>query len=98
LCYAGLEFLALRVDLVGSPRRLTAASRRGKLVGLEAAAAVGAVTKGLILGLSATAQRHGFFPGRNDKLVAQVVNDFDGSQDEERPIFSTANHGGLCHG
>jgi hypothetical protein len=91
-------FTTLFTLLVGSPSRRTAASRPGQFARLKTAAAVRSVTKWLILGLSAAAQGHGFFPGRNCEFVAQVVNDFDGPQDKKWSIFSTANQDGLSHG
>jgi hypothetical protein len=42
---------------------------------------MGSITKGLILRLSAAAQRHRVFAGRQHEFVAQMVHDFGSTQD-----------------
>ena len=65
--------------------------------GLKSASLVRAVTEGLVLGLTATAESDRFFACRPGELVTQVIDDFNGSLDDERSIFAEANDDRFSH-
>jgi hypothetical protein len=58
---------------------------------LEAAGAMAAVAKRLVLRLPTAAQRHQILTGRYHKLVAQVVRNPDGTMYYQRAILAAAD-------
>jgi hypothetical protein len=56
-----------------------------------------AVAKRLVLRLAASTKSNVLFAGRESKLIAQMVNDFNRDLNQQRAILSAANHNRLGH-